>query len=304
LESALRSRRSLLILREALEFCKRGWTKTRLSDHLELTKLRLSSSPSPLLNDKDERSLAARTSGFAEADTKPDEAVKQFTTFLNPVPGRERRFAFRKAVFYQLIHSCDWAAQMMQLSTFIVVEDRFDISLDPDSHELVFHQTQQRGPVRQVINIPLLAASKAGGSNQITVKSTKAPSADAFAPGNRELPERVLRRGKQAAHLKDPEFSYEPQEPDYLGMESEGREGTGAGIRQVLGKAGNLIRTPSRRPTGKSWFVYLSGEYASGDLRKATQWMMITPPIDEAKLRDFTGNLLRSLQDHLARSSP
>jgi hypothetical protein len=286
-------------LQRATRIMQTWLNQTRISEHLELTKLRLNSPQSPLVNDKDKRSLQLDLR-FRGADTKPDEAVKQFTTFLNQYQAG-KGVSLPETVFYQLIHSCDWPRDDAVV-TFIVVEDRFDISLDPDSHELVFRETQQRGPVRQVINIPLLAASKAGGANQITVKSTKAPSADALPQEIENFLKGYFVEANRAAHLKDPEFSYEPQELDYLGLKVKGVKGQVLASDKYWEK---LEISFELKPAsdGQKVVCYLSGEYASGIFGRLPSDDDYAA-IDEAKLRDFTGNLLRKLQDHLSRSTP
>jgi len=273
--------------------------QTGLSEHLDLAKLRLSSPPSPLVNDKDERSLQLDLR-FREADSKPDEAAKQFTAFLNQYQA-EKGVSLPEAVFYRLIHSCDWPRNDAVVS-FIVVEDRFDISLYPDSHELRFRQTQQRGLVRQVIDIPLPAASKAGGANQITVKSTRAPSAGALPQEIEDFLKRYFIEANRAAHLKDPEFSYEPQEPDYLGMKVKGLKGQVLASDKYWEKL-EISFELKPAPDGDKVVCYLSGEYASGILGRLPSDDDYAA-IDEAKLRDFTGNLLYKLQDRLSRSTP
>ena len=272
--------------------------QTRLSEHLDLAKLRLSSPPSPLVNDKGERSLQLDLR-FRGADT-PDEAVKQLTSFLNQYQAA-KGLSLPEAVFYQLIHSCDWPRNDAVV-TFIVVEDRFDIFLDTDSHELLFHQTQQRGPVRQFINIPLLAASKGGGSNQITVTSSKAPGADALPQEIEDFLEGYFIEANRAAHLKDPEFSYEPREPDYLGMKVKGVKGQVLASDKYWEKL-EMSFELKPAPNGQKVVCYLSGEYGSGILGRLPNDDDYAA-IDEAKLRDFTGNLLRKLQDRISRSTP
>lgn len=272
--------------------------ETRLSEHLELTRLRLSSSPS-LVSDKDERSLQLDLR-FRGADTRPDEAIKQFTIFQNQYQAA-KGISLPEAVFYQLIHSCDWPRNDAVV-TFIVVEDRFEISLDPDSHELVFRQTQQRGSVRQVINIPLVAASKAGGTNQIIVKSARAPGANTLPQAIESFLKGYFVDANKAAHLKEPEFSYEPQEPDYLGMKVKGVKGQVLASDKYWEK---LEISFELKPAagGQKVVCYLSGEYASGIFGRLPSDDDYSA-IDEAKLRDFESNLLRKLQDHLAGSTP
>lgn len=270
-----------------------------LSEQLELAKLRFSSPRSPLVNDKNERSLQLDLR-FRGADENPVEAVKQFDAFLNKYQAG-KGVSLPEVVFYHLIHSCDWPRNDAVV-TFIVVEDRFDISLDSSSHELVFRQTQQRGPVRQVFNILLPTPSAGGRANQITVRSTGSPNADALPKVIEDFLKGYFVEANRAAHLKDPEFSYEPQEPDYLGMKIKGMKGQVLASDKYWEKLEFSFEFKPA-PDGQKVVCYLSGEYASGIFGRLPSDDDYSA-IDETKLRDFTGNLLRKLQDHLSRSTP
>jgi hypothetical protein len=272
--------------------------QNRLSEHLELAKLRLSPVPSPQVNDPDEKSLHLDLR-FRAADNKTDDAIKQFTGFLNQYQAANG-VSLPETVFYKLIHSRDWP-RSDAVVTFIVVEDRFNVSLDPGSGELVFHQTQQRGTVRQVIDIPLLAGNKAAGANQVTLKSSSV-SAIVLPQQIEKFLSNYFVETNRTAQLKDPDIKYEPQEPDYVGMKVKGVKSQVLPANNYWEKLQISFELKSA-PEGQKVVCYLSAEYASGLFGKLPSDDDYSA-IDEARLRDYTSNLLRKLQDHLSRSTP
>lgn len=272
--------------------------QTRLSEHLELTKLRLSPAPSSQVNDADVKSLHLDLRFRATGD-QTEDAVKQFTDFLRRYQAANG-VSLPGTVFYKLIHSCDWP-RSDAVVTFIVIEDKFDVSLDPGSRELAFRQTQQRGTVRGVIDIPLPAGNKASGTNQVTLKSAAA-SASVLPRQIEEFLSTYFVEANRTAHLKDPDIKYEPQEPDYVGMKVKGVKGQVLPANKYWEK---LEISFELKPAaeGQKVVCYLSAEYASGLFGRLPSDDDYSA-IDEAMLRDFTSNLLRKLQDHLSRSTP
>jgi hypothetical protein len=273
--------------------------QNRLSGHLELAKLRLSPAPSPQVNDPDEKSLHLDLR-FRAADNERDDAIKQFTGFLNRYQAANG-VSLPETVFYKLIHSCDWP-RSDAVVTFIVVEDRFDVSLDPGSRELVFRQTNQRGTVRQVIDIPLLVGNKAAGANQVTLKSSSPASASVLPQQIENFLSTYFVETNRTAHLKDPDINYEPQEPDYVGMKVKGVKSQVLPANKYWEKL-EISFELKPAPEGQKVVCYLSAEYASGLFGRLPSDDDYSA-IDEARLRDFTSNLLRKLQDHLSRSTP
>jgi hypothetical protein len=273
--------------------------QNRLSEHLELAKLRLRPAPSLQVNDPDEKSLHLDLRFRAE-DNKTDDAIKQFTGFLNQYQAANGA-SLPETVFYKLIHSCDWP-RIDAVVTFIVVEDRFDVSLDPGSRELVFRHTQQRGTVRKVMDIPLLTANKAPRANQVTLKSSPAASAGVLPQQVETFLSTYFVEANRTAHLKDPDIQYEPREPDYVGMKVKGVKSQVLPANKYWEKL-EISFEFKPAPEGQKVVCYLSAEYASGVFGRLPSDDDYSA-IDEARLRDFTGNLLRKLQDHLSRSTP
>jgi hypothetical protein len=271
----------------------------RLFEHLELAKLRLSPAPSPQKNDPDEKSLHLDLR-FRAADNQTDDAIKQFTGFLNRYQAANG-ISLPETVFYKLIHSSDWP-RSDAVVTFIVVEDRFDVSLDPGSRQLVFRQMQQRGTVRQVIDISLLAGNKAAGANQVTLRSSAAASASVLPQQIEKFLSTYFVEANRTAHLKDPDIKYEPQEPDYVGMKVTGVKSQVLPTNKYWEKL-EISFELKPAPEGQKAVCYLSAEYASGLFGRLPSDDDYSA-IDEARLRDFTGNLLRKLQVHLSRSTP
>lgn len=274
--------------------------ETKLSEHLELAKLRLVPHSSLFgNNDGDARSLRLDLR-FRRADNEPDKAAKQFTDFVDEYQ-RANGVSLPDTLFYKLVHLCDWPRNDTLVS-IIVLEDRFDIFLDLSSHELVFRQTKQRGPARQVITIPLLVNNTTAGPSHLTVKSTKTTDPNGLAQQIERFLKEHFIEANRAEHLKDPEFAYEPLEPDYVGMKVRGVKKQVLSSDKYWEKLAISVELKSV-PEGQKVVCYVSGEYASGIFGKLPSDDDYTD-IDEAKLRAFTGNLLRNLQDHISRSAP
>ena len=277
-----------------------SWLReTHLDQHLEFQKLRHISTLSAGKDEPTRRSLELGLQ-FLTNETEENKAVGKFVDLLNQYQ-TANGVPLPEAIFYKLVHTCDWPRSDAVVDIF-VLEDTFAVYLDPSTREVVIREINQRDTVRQAITLPLIPTTRISGPSQILVKGAKPSDPNALAKKIEGFFQNYFVEANQKAHLNDPQFSLEPIESDYVGLKVAGVK------RQVLftdnywEKIAVSVEIKSV-PEGQKLVCYFSGKYASG-LGSRLPSDDDYAEIGESKLRNFSGTILRKLQDYIAAGAP
>jgi len=270
-----------------------GWFQARgLAHAFELQKLRWG----PRADDPAAQWLKLELRFLTEGTDQDHEDQRFAATLQQFQPSNDRSLA--EALFFKLVHLADIPREDARI-TVAVLGDTFAVARERASGRLRFEPTSDR-LARRAVQLPDL------------VDAVPAQRLRANVPGVIQasvLPDRVQRflqdffaHRNSEAHLPAPRLALKPLEPDYVGMEV-------AGIRRIVITGGDfwerLHVSIELRDTaqGRRAVCYLDGGYAPGlGLRlPAADGYTDMSNKHQADLDRFADELMRGLQDHLAR---
>lgn len=272
-----------------------GWFQARgLAPAFELQKLRWG----PRDNDPAAQWLKLELR-FMPEGTDPDHEDQRFAAALQQFQ-RANATSLAEALFFKLVHLADIRRADARI-TVAVLGDTFAVVRDRASGRLRFEPTSDR-QARRAVQLPGLADAVPPQRPQANVPGVIQEAA------LRDRVQRFLQdffaSRNSKARLPAPQVTLKPLEPDYVGMEV-------AGIRRIVITDGDFwerlqVSVELRdNAQGRRAVCYLDGGYAPGLGRRlpAADGYTDMSNKHQADLERFADELMRGLQDHLARDS-